>query len=72
LHHSDIVSIALTRLARELGRNREDVMKELRRGPVDSRFGPAPPQLREGTGIFNPPQPKQEKPARDRPPTDPK
>ena len=71
LHHSDIVSIALTRLARDLGRSREDVMKELRRGPTDSRFGPSPPQIYGGTGVFNPPElPKPQK--RDRPPTEPK
>jgi len=72
LHHSDIVSMALTRLARDLGRSRDDVMKELRRGHTDSRFGPSPPQTQPGTGVFNPPQaPRSEKP-RERPPTEPR
>ena len=65
MHHSDIVSIALTRLARDLGRNREEVMKELRRGPTDSRFGTPQSQA----GVFNPP--REQKP-RERPPTEPK
>jgi hypothetical protein len=70
LHHSDIVSMALTRLARDLGRNREDVMKELRRGPTDSRFGP-PSQSAGGAGVFNPPRSAPSNP-RERPPTEPR
>jgi amino acid transporter len=42
IHHSDIVSIALTRLARDLfGPEREEIMKRLARGLTDKRFGGA-------------------------------
>ena len=68
LHHSDIVSMALTRLARDLGRNREEVMKELRRGPTDSRFGPSPTRSAGAAGVLNPP-PKSEG---EKPPTEPR
>jgi amino acid transporter len=49
LHHSDIVSVALTRLARDLfGAERDEIMKRLGRGVMDKRFGrlspPSPPQ----------------------------
>jgi hypothetical protein len=47
LHHSDIVSVALTRLARDLfGPERDEIMKRLGRGVTDKRFGrlsPLPP-----------------------------
>ena len=44
IHHSDIVSIALTRLARDLfGSERDDIMKRLGRGLTDKRFGQPPP-----------------------------
>jgi amino acid transporter len=43
LHHSDILSIALTRFARDYaGRDRDEILKALRRGPTDQRFGPQP------------------------------
>jgi hypothetical protein len=46
IHHSDIVSLALTRLARDYGRDKEDVLKNLKKG----QRGPMPkpsPFLRE-------------------------
>ncbi|MGH7701651.1 MAG: APC family permease, partial [Gemmatimonadales bacterium] len=46
IHHSDILSLALTRLARDLfGPERDEIMKRLGRGATDKRFGqklPAP------------------------------
>ncbi len=46
LHHSDIVSLALTRLARDMfGPERDEILKRLGRGVTDKRFGqkPSPP-----------------------------
>jgi hypothetical protein len=33
IHHSDIVTLALTRLARDYGLDRDDVLKNLKKGP---------------------------------------
>ncbi|MDP9263700.1 MAG: APC family permease, partial [Acidobacteriota bacterium] len=44
VHHSDILSLALTRLARDLfGPERDEIMKRLGRGVTDKRFGEKPP-----------------------------
>jgi len=44
IHHSDIVSVALTRLARDLfGPERDEIIKRLGRGLTDKRFGQLPP-----------------------------
>jgi len=46
IHHSDIVSLALTRLARDMfGPERDEILKRLGRGVMDKRFGqkPSPP-----------------------------
>ncbi|MGH9671073.1 MAG: APC family permease, partial [Terriglobales bacterium] len=44
IHHSDIISVALTRLARDLfGPERDEIMKRLGRGLTDKRFGQRPP-----------------------------
>ena len=51
IHHSDIVSLALTRLARDLfGPERDEIMKRLGRGVLDKRFGQKtpPPALPAG------------------------
>src|SRR3954452_15654470 len=58
LHHSDIVSIALTRLAQDYSRDKSDVLKMLRKGGrSDKRFGDSGPPSGEpeGTGIFQKP-----------------
>ncbi len=48
LHHSEIVSLALTRFARDYGgRDREDILRELRKSTDDKRFGRhVPPRLK--------------------------
>jgi amino acid transporter len=44
IHHSDIVTVALTRLARDYGRDKDEVLKQLLKGSLlDKRFGPQPP-----------------------------
>jgi hypothetical protein len=54
VHHSDILSLALTRLARDLfGPERDEIMKRLGRGVMDKRFGqklppPQPPPAAPG------------------------
>jgi hypothetical protein len=68
LHHSDIVTVALTRLARDYGRDPDEVMKALRRSRDDARFGSSPKELM-ATGIFQTPL---RPPASDRPPTEPR
>lgn len=70
LHHNDIVSVALTRLARDMGRDPEDVLKALIKSTDELRFGRASRQLPgSATGSFRgplvPPSPGE------RPPTDP-
>ena len=59
LHHADIISLALTRLARDYAsRDRDEILRSLRRGATDKRFGPpgAPGDSSE------PPGPKKEPP----------
>ena len=54
LHHSDVISLALTRLARDYGRDPKEIIKELRRSSHDGRFGPrGPTPPTEGTGIYD-------------------
>src|SRR3954452_25161496 len=58
LHHSDILSVALTRLAQDYGRDKADILKMLRKGGrSDKRFGDSGPPSGEpeGTGIFQKP-----------------
>jgi hypothetical protein len=70
LHHSDIVTTALTRLARDLTRDPEDVYKALRRSRDDARFGPQPQRdTLTGTGAFQSPLLP---PRSDLPPTEPR
>jgi hypothetical protein len=46
VHHSDILSLALTRLARDLfGPERDEIMKRFGRGVTDKRFGQKPASL---------------------------
>jgi hypothetical protein len=78
LHHSDIVSVALTRLARDLfGPERDEIMKRLGRGVMDKRFGrlspPSPPQplpAEPGAASESPPE-KQAKKQEEKEPTEP-
>ena len=69
VHHADIVSVALTRLARDYGRYPEEVIKDLRRTPDEARFG-GRVQLPvvQRTGSFQAPLIP---PPSDRPPTEP-
>jgi amino acid transporter len=57
VHHSDILSLALTRLARDLfGPERDEIMKRLGRGVTDKRFGqklPAPEPPPAAPGIVS-------------------
>jgi hypothetical protein len=70
LHHSDIVSVALTRLARDLfGPERDEIMKRLGRGVTDKRFGrlsppspPQPPPAEPGAVSESAPEKQAEKP----------
>jgi hypothetical protein len=55
LHHSDIVTTALTRLARDMARDPEEVYKALWRSRDDARFGPPKPDTLVGTGTFQSP-----------------
>jgi amino acid transporter len=49
LHHSDIVTFALTRLAYEYARDKQDVIKGLRRSiEIDSHTPPSPPSKYPG------------------------
>jgi hypothetical protein len=66
IHHSDILSLALTRLARDLfGPERDEIMKWLGRGVTDKRFGhkaaPSSPPLAEPDAV---PDSSSEKPAK--------
>jgi hypothetical protein len=47
LHHHDIVSVALTRLAREYGRDREEILKDLRKSLAAGGVRPALPPSSE-------------------------
>ena len=70
MHHSDIVSVALTRLARDFAREPEEVLKALRRSRDDARFGSAPQRdSLTGTGSFQSPLLP---PESELPPTDPR
>lgn len=64
LHHSDIVTTALTRLAHDYGRDPDEVIKALRRSRDEARFGPASRESLTGTGTFIAPlaPPKNEPP----------
>jgi len=42
LHHADIITLALTRLARDYGRDREDVLRDLKAVGREKRFGQSP------------------------------
>ncbi len=55
LHHADIISIALTRLAGDYGRNRQEVLDELKRVGHEKRFGHPQPERRD---LRVPPPPK--------------
>jgi hypothetical protein len=44
LHHSDIVTYALTRLATEYARDKQEVLKGLRRYSIDGNKVVAPPR----------------------------
>jgi hypothetical protein len=71
IHHSDIVSIALTRLARDLfGPERDEIMKRLGRGLTDKRFGhrPLPPPPTEPA---EPPAPSHEEKHKEKEPAEP-
>jgi hypothetical protein len=64
IHHSDIVTLALTRLARDYNLDRDTVLKTLRRGAR----GPTPKPLgfvREPSS--EPPRSRVEEPKRDQP-----
>jgi amino acid transporter len=52
IHHADIVTLGLTRLARDFAREPEEIIKELRRGQP-----PPPPQLGKGEKPGGPPMP---------------
>jgi amino acid transporter len=73
LHHSDIITAALTRLAREYaGREHEDVLRELRKStaaslPVERRTVARPPATPPPSPVVDPTAP----PRTQRPPTDP-
>ena len=68
VHHSDILSLALTRLARDLfGPERDDIMKRLGRGATDKRFGrklpaPEPPPAAPGAASESSPEKQSKKP----------
>jgi hypothetical protein len=47
VHHGDLYSLALTRLARDFGRDPEEILKELRRGPQASPPVSSPDKQRE-------------------------
>jgi amino acid transporter len=47
VHHGDLYSLALTRLARDFGRDPEEILKELRRGPQTSPPVSSPDKKRE-------------------------
>jgi hypothetical protein len=51
VHHADLYTLALTRLARDFARDPEEILKELRRGPK------APPQVGPGDKKREPPPP---------------
>ncbi len=46
LHHADIISLALTRLARDYGRDRDEILHDLTGVGREKRFGPQPPERR--------------------------
>ncbi len=57
LHHSDVVTLALTRFARDYaGRDRDDILRELRR-----RDGQAPPSPEPRALGAEPPSPREER-----------
>ena len=47
LHHADIISLALTRLARDYGRDREEILQDLSSVGREKRFGQPLPERRE-------------------------
>ncbi len=54
IHHSDIVSLALTRLARDYGRDKDDVLKNLKRGARGPMPKPSPFLRESETGDDKP------------------
>jgi amino acid transporter len=51
LHHADIVTEALTRFARDYaGRDREEILRQLRRQPARQEPAPSAPGTEDGTG----------------------
>ncbi len=47
LHHADIISLALTRLARDYGRDRQEILRDLSSVGREKRFGPPLPERRD-------------------------
>ena len=74
IHHSDIVSVALTRLARDLfGPERDEIIRRLGRGLTDKRFGqpppaPEPPPAAPGAASTPSPEKQSEEPGEKEPP----
>ncbi len=60
LHHADIITIALTRLASEYGRNRDEILKELKSVGREKRFGQHQPDRRP-IEVPEPPERKEDK-----------
>ncbi|HVP42174.1 MAG TPA: APC family permease [Terriglobales bacterium] len=60
LHHADIITIALTRLASEYGRSREEILKELKSVGKEKRFGSPQPDRRP-IDVPEPPERKDDK-----------
>src|SRR5260370_5059500 len=54
IHHSDIVSLALTRVARDYGRDKDDVLKNLKRGARGPMPKPSPFLRESETGDGKP------------------
>jgi hypothetical protein len=64
LHHADIISLALTRLARDYGRDRDEILNDLTKVGREKRFGPPvalpdvpPPPAKPVDGAKEPPSP---------------
>jgi len=69
LHHADIVTVALTRLARDFAREPVEIYKALRKSRDEARFGPNPPnESLSGTGSYTAPLLPSSQP----PPTEPR
>ena len=60
LHHADIITLALTRLAKDYGRDRDDVLRDLKTVGHEKRFG-QPPLKRPIDVPEPPPSDKHEK-----------